>query len=150
MANYYSNTVLLLGNEHAVAELRHLFWGIQHQQQLTNMYYLPDFVNDGTGYLEDISFSGHRINYESRWTPNHYLLTQLAEHYHVDFITGFDEKSSGIYGEALYTNGELISVSRDAKDKKAAANDPSWLAFRAQRDLVLEAYRETGYELHLR
>lgn len=150
MANYYSNTVLFLGDAATVAELRHLFWGILHQQQLTKLYYLPDFVNDGTGYLEDVSFSGHWINFESRWTPNHYLLTQLAEHYQVDFITGFDEISSGVYGEALYTNGELISVCRDANDKTAAANDPSWQAFREQRDLLLQDYRETGHELHLR
>jgi hypothetical protein len=54
MANYCSNTVLFLGEPDAVAELRQLFWEIERQQKLTRMYYLPDFVMDGTGYVQDI------------------------------------------------------------------------------------------------
>ena len=58
MANYCSNTVLFLGEPSAVAELQQLFWEIERQQRLTRMYYLPDFVVDGTGYIHDISFNG--------------------------------------------------------------------------------------------
>jgi hypothetical protein len=75
MANYYSNTVIFLGEPNAVADLRQLFWEIERQQQLTYMYYLPDFVDDTSGYVQDISFNGHWINYESRWTPNLNLCT---------------------------------------------------------------------------
>jgi hypothetical protein len=79
MANYYSNTAFFLGDQNAVSELRQLFWEMGRQQKLTRMYYLPDFVMDGTGYVQDISFNGQWINYESRWTPNLNLLVQLAE-----------------------------------------------------------------------
>lgn len=150
MANYYSNTVLFLGEPNAVAELRQLFWEIDRQQQLTHMYYLPDFVDDTSGYVQDISFNGHWINYESRWTPNLNLLVQLAERYQVGFISGFDEMTNGIYGEALYSNGRLQSVYRDAYDEKSAVNNPDWIAFRQERQILLERYPDNGHELQLR
>ena len=150
MANYCSNTVLFLGDQNAVAELRQLFWEIERQQKLTRMYYLPDFVMDVTGYVEDISFNGQWINYESRWTPNLNLLVQLAERYKVEFISGFDEMTNGIYGEALYSNGRLQSVYRDAYDEKSAANNPDWLAFREQRKSMLDSHPDNGHELQLR
>jgi hypothetical protein len=79
MAIYYSNTAFFLGDQNAVSELRQLFWEMERQQKLTRMYYLPDFVMDSTGYVQDISFNGQWFNYESRWTPNLNLLVQLAE-----------------------------------------------------------------------
>jgi len=150
MANYCSNTVLFLGEPSAVAELRQLFWEIERQQKLTRMYYLPDFVMDGTGYVQDISFNGQWINYESRWTPNLNLLVQLAERYQVEFISGFDEMTNGIYGEALYSNGRLQSVYRDAYDEKSAVNNPDWIAFREDRQSLLDNHPDNGHELQLR
>ena len=150
MANHYSNTVLFIGEPEQVAELRDLFWGIERQQKLTHMYYLPDFVDDTTGYVNDISFNGQWINYQSRWTPNLYLLQQLADRYKVEFISGFDEMTNGIYGEALYSNGRLLAVYRDAYDEKSAVNDPDWLAFRQERQFLLERYPDNGHELQLR
>jgi len=150
MANHYSNTVLFIGDPEKVAELRHLFWGIDRQQKLTDMYYLPDFVDDTTGYVEEVSFNGHWINYQSRWTPNLYLLQQLAEHYQVEFISGFDEMTNSIYGEAIYRNGRLQTVYRDAHDESSVVNDPDWLAFRQERQSLLEQYPENGHELQLR
>jgi len=150
MANHYSNTVLFIGEPENVSALRHLFWDIERQQKLTQMYYLPDFVDDTTGYVNDISFNGQWINYQSRWTPNLYLLVQLAERYQVEFISGFDEMVNGIYGEALYSNGRLQSVSRDAYDENSAVNDPDWLAFRQERQTLLERYPDNGHELQLR
>jgi len=150
MANYCSNTVLFLGDPTAVAELRQLFWEIERQQKLTRMYYLPDFVIDGTGYVQDISFNGQWINYESRWTPNLNLLVQLAERHQVEFISGFDEMTNGIYGEALYSNGRLLAVYRDAYDEHSAENDPDWLAFREERQAMLDRFPDNGHELQLR
>jgi len=150
MANYCSNTVLFLGEPNAVTELRQLFWEIERQQKLTRMYYLPDFVVDGTGYVQDISFNGQWINYESRWTPNLNLLVQLAERYQVEFISGFDEMTNGVYGEALYSNGRLQSVYRDAYDEKSAVNNPEWIAFREERQAMLERYPDNGHQLQLR
>jgi hypothetical protein len=150
MANYCSNTAFFLGDQNAVSELRQLFWEIERQQKLTRMYYLPDFVMDGTGYVQDISFNGEWINYESRWTPNLNLLVQLAERYQVRFISGFDEMTNGIYGEALCSNGRLQSVYRDAYDEKSAVNNPDWIAFRHERQSLLNSHPDNGYELQLR
>jgi len=77
-------------------------------------------------------------------------LVQLAERYQVEFISGFDEMTNGIYGEALYSDGRLQSVSRDAYDKNSAVNDPDWLAFRQERQALLERYPDNGHELQLR
>jgi hypothetical protein len=126
------------------------FWEIERQQQLTHTYYLPDFVDDTSGYVQDISFNGHWINYESRWTPNLNLLVQLAERYQVRFIIGFDEMTNGIYGGALYSNGRLQSVYRDAYDEKSAVSNPDWIAFRHERQSLLNSHPDNGYELQLR
>ena len=55
MANYCSNSVRFLGPATAIDQIRAVFENIENKQQRTNRYHLPDFVQVGMGYMEDIA-----------------------------------------------------------------------------------------------
>ena len=107
MANYCSNSVCFIGDEQAVSDVRELFRNIQQKQSASHQYHLPDFITADKGYMEDIDANFDPIVYETRWVPNLEVLVQLAEHYGLDFIAEYAEPMEGLYGEAVYTGGDL-------------------------------------------
>ncbi|HZY35274.1 MAG TPA: hypothetical protein VFE53_01420 [Mucilaginibacter sp.] len=150
MANYCSNNVLFLGDPKTVDAIKEVFADIEHEQKRTHLYYLPDFVKDDKGYMLDISFDDQWITYESRWTPNLPLLIQFADHFKVEFISHFDEMVNGVYGEAVYHNGELKTIYRDAYEEENLAEDTELAGFRQEQKLMLEEAAKRDYNLNQR
>lgn len=128
MANYASNTVRFLGEPDKLAEVRQLFMDIEEKQARTNRYHLPDFVKGGNGHMLDIVPGGDWLNYETRWQPNLDLLQQIAGHYRLDFIARYEEPTNFIYGEAVFTGGELHQVTLTSFDGEDWYNDPDFIA----------------------
>ena len=128
MANYVSNSVLFIGDPSRIAGVRELFLQIEEKQVASNLYHLPDFVTGDRGHMLEIETNGDWINYETRWTPNLDLLEQIARHYDLDFIARYDEPVNWIYGEAVFTAGELHNVIVNSYDGEDWYNDPDFLA----------------------
>lgn len=119
MANYCSNAVLFIGDDSAVTGVRDLFAEIQRKQAKSNRYHLPDFVSGGRGYMEDIETGQDWLLYETRWVPNLEVLVQIATRYELEFIAKYDEPMNGLYGEAVFTAGDLHFANLDAHDRES-------------------------------
>jgi hypothetical protein len=111
MANYCSNSVLFVGDEQSVAQIKSLFEEIEKKQSKSGQWNMPSFIEGDKGFMLDIVIDKRAINYETRWVPNLEVLAQIADKYNVGFISKFQEMSNGIYGEAAYRDGKLTSVT---------------------------------------
>ena len=130
MANYVSNSVLFIGDPARVTEVQELFLQIQEKQAASKLYHLPDFVTCDRGHMRDIELNGEWINYETRWVPNLDLLQEIARHYELDFITGYEEATNWIYGEAVFTKNELHNITLIAYDEEGWDDVPGFKAIR--------------------
>lgn len=126
MANYCSNSVRFLGRATAIDQIKAVFEHIENQQQRTNRYHLPDFVQAGMGYMEDIATGPDWISYETRSVPNLEVLDDIADHYQVDYIAWYAEPMAGLYGEAVRTAGETQFVNIDTYTQKGRGNNPAY------------------------
>ena len=78
----------------------------------------------------DIVFDNRAVHYETRWVPNLELLAQVAEKYQVGFINKFQEMANGIYGESVYHEGKLTTVTLDLEDLTGHQYDKSMNGYR--------------------
>jgi hypothetical protein len=111
MANYCSNSVLFVGDEQSVAQIKALFEDIEKKQNKSGLWHMPSFIESDGGFMLDIVIDKRAINYETRWVPNLEVLAQIADKYQVGFIGKFQEMGNGIYGEAAYREGKLSMVT---------------------------------------
>ena len=146
MANYCSNSVLFLGDRESVAAVQDLFVKIELHQHMTGTYHLPDFVDAEDGCMWDIYDNDGWLNFETRWFPNTQVLKQIAQHYGLSFISHYSEMMSGIFGEAVYTNGKLTVVDRNKYDKQASP-DHELNALRQDQKYLINKFLYPGNDL---
>ena len=119
MANWCSNSVAFEGNETALEQVRLEFIKMQILENEENCGQLPEFILDKKrGYFFDILLEdGDCIfNYQTRWSPNTEVLTQIAERFNVDFILDYEEIGNQIYGVSVYSNNELTEICLEEED----------------------------------
>ena len=119
MANWCSNSVAFEGNETALEQVRLEFIKMQILENEENCGQLPEFILDKKrGYFFDILLEdgGCIFNYQTRWSPNTEVLTQIAERFNVDFILDYEEIGNQIYGVAVYSNNELSEIYLEEED----------------------------------
>ena len=119
MANWCSNSVAFEGNETALEQVRLEFIKMQILENEENCGQLPEFILDKKrGYFFDILLEdgGCIFNYQTRWSPNTEVLTQIAERFNVDFILDYEEIGNQIYGVAVYSNNELTEICLEEED----------------------------------
>jgi len=143
MANYCSNAVLFIGDKKAVQTVRDLFAEIQRKQAGSNRYHLPDFVSGGRGYMEDIETGQDWLLYETRWVPNLEVLVQIAARYELEFIAKYDEPMNGLYGEAVFTAGDLHLANLDAHERADRNED---LGLQKIREMQAELLNNNGLQ----
>ena len=119
MANWCSNSVAFEGNETALEQVRLEFIKMQILENEENCGQLPEFILDKKrGYFFDILLEdgGCIFNYQTRWSPNTEVLTQIAERFNVDFILDYEEIGNQIYGVSVYSNNELTEIYLEEED----------------------------------
>ena len=119
MANWCSNSVAFEGNETALEQVRLEFIKMQILENEENCGQLPEFILDKKrGYFFDILLEdgGCIFNYQTRWSPNTEVLTQIAERFNVDFILDYEEIGNQIYGVSVYSNNELTEICLEEED----------------------------------
>lgn len=123
MANYCSNSVVFTADEQTLQNIRDLFTEIEQNQLQHEKYYLPSFVTQEDGYMQDIVVDPQRITFETRWVPNTEVLLQIADFYKAGFTCKYQEMAMGIYGECRYDGQTLLMVNLDSEDFKAIRYD---------------------------
>ena len=119
MANWCSNSVAFEGNETALEQVRLEFIKMQILENEENCGQLPEFILDKKrGYFFDILLEdgGCIFNYQTRWSPNTEVLTQIAERFNVDFVYHYEEIGNQIYGVSVYSNNELTEICLEEED----------------------------------
>ena len=119
MANWCSNSVAFEGNETALEQVKLEFIKMQIRENKENCGQLPEFILDKKrGYFFDILLEdgGCIFNYQTRWSPNTEVLTQIAERFNVDFILYYEEIGNQIYGVSVYSNNELTEICLEEED----------------------------------
>ena len=119
MANWCSNSVAFEGNEIALEQVRLEFRKMQIRENEKNCGQLPEFISDkNRGYFFDILLEegGCIFNYQTKWSPNTEVLTQIAERFNVDFILDYEEIGNQIYGVSVYSNNELTEICLEEED----------------------------------
>ena len=119
MANWCSNSVAFEGNEIALEQVKLEFKKMQILENEENCGQLPEFILDKKrGYFFDILLEdgGCIFNYQTRWSPNTEVLTQIAERFNVDFILDYEEIGNQIYGVSVYSNNELTEICLEEED----------------------------------
>ena len=119
MANWCSNSVAFEGNETALEQVRLEFIKMQILENEENCGQLPEFILDKKrGYFFDILLEdgGCIFNYQTRWSPNTEVLTQIAERFNVDFILYYEEIGNQIYGVTIYSSSELTEICLEEED----------------------------------
>ena len=119
MANWCSNSVAFEGNETALEQVKLEFIKMQIRENKENCGQLPEFILDKKrGYFFDILLEdgGCIFNYQTRWSPNTEVLTQIAERFNVDFILDYEEIGNQIYGVSVYSNNELTEICLEEED----------------------------------
>ena len=119
MANWCSNSVAFEGNETALEQVKLEFKKMQICENKENCGQLPEFILDkNRGYFFDILLEdGDCIfNYQTKWSPNTEVLTQIAERFNVDFILDYEEIGNQIYGVSVYSNNELTEICLEEED----------------------------------
>ena len=119
MANWCSNSVAFEGNETALEQVKLEFIKMQILENEENCGQLPEFILDKKrGYFFDILLEdgGCIFNYQTRWSPNTEVLTQIAERFNVDFILDYEEIGNQIYGVSVYSNNELTEICLEEED----------------------------------
>ena len=119
MANWCSNSVAFEGNEIALEQVKLEFVKMQIRENQENCGQLPEFISDkNRGYFFDILLEdgGCIFNYQTRWSPNTEVLTQIAERFNVDFILDYEEIGNQIYGVSVYSNNELTEICLEEED----------------------------------
>ena len=119
MANWCSNSVAFEGNETALEQVRLEFIKMQILENEENCGQLPEFILDKKrGFFFDILLEdgGCIFNYQTRWSPNTEVLTQIAERFNVDFILDYEEIGNQIYGVSVYSNNELTEICLEEED----------------------------------
>ena len=117
MANWCFNTVSFKGEEGQIDQLQELFLGLQALAILYDMGQLPDFVSpEGGGYLFDIEMNYEHLSYCTKWSPNFKVMCQIADRYGVGFVYRYEETGNGIYGEAVYEQGNFTDICLDIYD----------------------------------
>ncbi|MDP9079952.1 MAG: hypothetical protein M3O71_21205 [Bacteroidota bacterium] len=61
--------------------------------------------------------------------PNLQGLKQIADHFQLGFVNYYDELANGIFGEAIYTKGNLLDICLDPADFQAYSFDPATRLF---------------------
>ena len=119
MANWCSNSVAFEGNETALEQVKLEFIKMQLCENKENCGQLPEFISDkNRGYFFDILLEdgGCIFNYQTKWSPNTEVLTQIAERFNVDFILDYEEIGNQIYGVSVYSNNELTEICLEEED----------------------------------
>ena len=119
MANWCSNSVAFEGNETALEQVKLEFRKMQIRENEENCGQLPEFISDkNRGYFFDILLEdgGCIFNYQTRWSPNTEVLTQIAERFNVDFILYYEEIGNQIYGVTIYSSSELTEICLEEED----------------------------------
>ena len=119
MANRCSNSVAFEGNETSLEQVKLEFRKMQIRENEENCGQLPEFISDkNRGYFFDILLEdgGCIFNYQTRWSPNTEVLTQIAERFNVDFILDYEEIGNQIYGVSVYSNNELTEICLEEED----------------------------------
>ena len=119
MANWCSNSVAFEGNETSLEQVKLEFRKMQIRENEENCGQLPEFISDkNRGYFFDILLEdgGCIFNYQTRWSPNTEVLTQIAERFNVDFILYYEEIGNQIYGVTIYSSSELTEICLEEED----------------------------------
>jgi hypothetical protein len=116
MANWCSNTVTFTGEQSRLDELETLFTQMADKEKKEEKGQLPPFIEEDGNWLFEIEWEVGTLFYETRWSPNIGVIRQVADHYHVDFTHDYCETGNGVYGQAIYENGELQDICLDSSD----------------------------------
>jgi len=123
MANICDNSVVFSGAPSAVENVKALFKEIEEKQNQTEQWHLPPYVTAKFSYMQDIAIDHEKINYQTRWLPNLEGLTQIADHYHLDFVINYSELANSVFGEATYKSGVFNDVRLEPEDFQAYQYD---------------------------
>jgi hypothetical protein len=116
MANMCDNSIVFSGTPSAVENVKALFKEIEEKQSKTGKWHLPPYVTADFSHMQNISIDQEKINYQTRWYPNFEGLSQIADHYQLDFVHKYDEQDNNLFGEASHKNRIFIDVRLSPED----------------------------------
>jgi hypothetical protein len=116
MANWCSNTVVFTGEQSQIAQLKTLFTAMAEKEKAEAKGQIPPFIEEDKDWLFEISWEFDTLNYETKWSPNIELIKQVALQFGVGFIHSYCETGNGIFGEAVFENGDLADTFLEPSD----------------------------------
>ena len=117
MANWCSNIIEFTGDAQQLESLKSLFDDMALKEKETRHGQLPDFIaGEQGGYFFETAWENHILHYETKWSPNIDIVTEIADRYGVDFTYSYSEPGMCIFGEATYKDGLLTDIYLDDQD----------------------------------
>lgn len=126
MPNWCYNMVEFIGDTTQLKELGDLFIKLAQKEIETGNAQSPDFIQEPDRCFFDIRWEGEVLYYETKWVPNVSDIKKIAEHYYVDYIYRYDERSMYIYGEARSIRGVFSEVHLDQEDFELIEPNEAW------------------------
>ncbi len=116
MPNWCCNTVEFYADKAVTGKIEMLINGLAKKEKETAHGQLPDFVKAEKGWMFEIAFEEGVLYYQTRWSPNHEIIKQIADHFKCGFFYNYDEPGCCIYGELRYEDGVLKERCLDSED----------------------------------
>jgi hypothetical protein len=117
MPNWCSNIVEFKGDEKQIESLKELFEQMAQKEKETEQGQLPDFIaKEKGGYFFEIAWDNDYLSYQTKWSPNIAIVTELADNYQVGFVQSYSEPGMCIFGETNYDGKTLTDVSLTDED----------------------------------
>ncbi len=115
MANWCYN-VVTFDNPNVLEQLKCLFELMAAKEQEMEEGQLPDFIQNGEGYMFSIRWEDDNAYYETKWSPNIEVMKQIADYFKTGFNYYYEELSNLVYGVARYENGTLTDIFLESSD----------------------------------
>ncbi len=116
MANWCFNTVTFQGNDVQIDSIQNLISNMRKQYMTTNQGQLPSFIDKQTEFFFDMEMTDNVLYYVTKWSPNLETMKDVADHFEVGFTFRYEETANGIYGEAVYKDGQLRYIALEIDD----------------------------------
>lgn len=105
MANICSNSLEFTGDIDTVNKAVKMFEELA-AKQACNEGSIPDIEKRfDNGWFFHISITEGVIYYDTKWSPNIDVVTEIAKHFNLNYTMRYEELGCGIYGKAIYTAG---------------------------------------------
>lgn len=118
MPNWCSNTVVFTGSKAKLGKLKRFFLQMSKKEIKESQGQLPEFLQESTGFMFDISWEDGILYYMTKWGPNTDVMLAVAEHFIVDYTHEYNEPDMQIFGECTFIKGVLTNTSLDQEDYK--------------------------------